>query len=114
MTDMSLASLSVSEDGSVSSDSELDSSTSIDHTHAKFHKMLAFLNGEESNYSLTQSENLHGDTQGSISRGTSGDLSLLSTVSIDLVPYIDFYENEITTATEDDLSVGTSYEILSV
>ena len=66
MTDMSLASLSVSE-GSVSSDSEIDSSTSIDHTHAKFDKMLAYLNGEESNYSLTQSENSHGDTQGSIS-----------------------------------------------
>ena len=47
----------------------------------------------ESRYSGTVSENLGGDTQGSYSRGTSGDGISVSSQSIELRPYEEFYEN---------------------
>ena len=60
-------------EGVLSSDSSALSEQSLSHDlsdhsgfkHGKFHHPL------ESRYSGTESENLHGDTQGSISRGTS-------------------------------------------
>ena len=58
------------------------------HKH-KFHHPL------ESRYSGTASENLHGDTQGSYSLGSSeddGEVSV-STQSIEIVEFQDFYEN---------------------
>ena len=68
-------------EGVMSSDSSADSEASLSHDlsdhsgfkHGKFHHPL------ESRYSGTASENLNGDTQGSISRGTSN--SGASTVS---------------------------------
>ena len=89
--------LSDSEDGEMSSDSSAMSEASLDHDlsdHSghkhKFHHPL------ESRYSGTASENLHGDTQGSYSLGTSeddGEVSV-STQSIELVEYEDFYDGD--------------------
>ena len=83
-------------EGVLSSDSSAMSSVSLDHDlsdHSghkhKFHHPL------ESRYSGTASENLHGDTQGSYSLGTSeddGEVSV-SSQSIVLVEYEDFYED---------------------
>ena len=84
-----------------SSDSSGMSSVSLSHDlsdHSgfkhKFHHPL------ESRYSGTASENLHGDTQGSYSLGTSeddGEVSV-STQSIELVEYMDFYEDGVSDA----------------
>ena len=92
-----------------SSDSEADSSTSLDHSHEDFKKHAQ--HHDESRYSHTNSENKSGDTQGSLSHGTSGTASQISTVSIDLVPFKDFYENANTTDSADDSSDASSYEI---
>ena len=95
-TDMSAASLTDSE-GSASPDSEPDSSTSLDHSHEEFgHEKLFAHRHDESVYSHTYSNNTLGDTQGSFSHGTSdasGEASEVSTVSILLRPYEEFYEN---------------------
>ena len=76
-----------------SSDSSAMSSSSLSHDlsdHSgfkhKFHHPL------ESRYSGTVSDNPHGDTQGSVSEDTSGDGISVSTQSIELVEYVDFYE----------------------
>ena len=83
-------------EGLASSDSSMMSDQSLDHSlsdHSgfkhKFHHPL------ESRYSGTVggSENADGDTQGSVSEGTSGDGISVSTQSIEIVPYEDFYEN---------------------
>ena len=96
-TDITAPSLSMSENGEMSSDSEADSSTSIDHSHEEFgHGKLHAHHHDESVYSHTYSNNTHGDTQGSFSHGTSdasGEASEVSTVSILLRPYEEFYEN---------------------
>ena len=98
-TDNSPDTRSVSENGSMSSDSEPDSSTSLslDHSHSEFrHGKAHFRHPLESRYSKTNSENLSGDTQGSISHGTSDDSdspSTISTVSINVRPFKDWYEN---------------------
>ena len=47
----------------------------------------------ESRYSGTASENSSGYTQGSYSRGTSGDGISVSTQSITLKPFYGFYDN---------------------
>ena len=92
---MTMSDLSDSE-GSASSDSSAMSEESLDHDlsdHSgfkhKFHHPL------ESRYSGTASENLHGDTQGSYSLGSSegsGEVSV-STQSIEIVEYQDFFED---------------------
>ena len=96
-TDITAPSLSMSENGEMSSDSEPDSSTSIDHSHEEFgHGKGHFHHPLESHYSHTNSSNRHGDTQGSFSHGTSdasGMASELSTVSIRLRPYDEAYAN---------------------
>ena len=89
-------------EGVLSSDSSALSSVSLDHDlsdHSghkhKFHHPL------ESRYSGTASENLHGDTQGSYSQGSSeddGEVSV-STQSIEIVEYQDFYEDANDAAT---------------
>ena len=87
----------MSENGEMSSDSEVDSSTSIDHSHEEFgHGKGHFHHPLESRYSHTNSSNRHGDTQGSYSHGTSdasGMASELSTVSIRLRPHEEVYAN---------------------
>ena len=89
-------------EGVLSSDSSALSSVSLSHDlsdHSghkhKFHHPL------ESRYSGTASENLHGDTQGSYSLGSSendGEVSV-STQSIEIVEYQDFYEDANDAAT---------------
>ena len=101
---------SASEVNALSSDSEIDSSTSLDHSLGDHGHYKGHVHGSESRYSGTQSDNSHGDTQGSHSLGTSGSRSILSTVSISLVSHIEFYNYANTT--EDDMSVGTSIEVL--
>ena len=101
----------MSEVNNMSSNSDfLTSSTSLDHSlddHSgyKFHT-----HESESRYSGTQSDNSHGDTQGSRSRGTSGSRSMLSTVSFTLESHIEYYDYSRTTT--NDMSVGTSIEVL--
>ena len=84
-------------EGSPSSDSSALSEDSLDHDlsdHSAFkHK---FHHPLESRYSGTASENLHGDTQGSYSLGSSdsdGDGVSVSTQSIEIVEYENFYED---------------------
>ena len=88
---------SVTESGGIivtSTSSSSSNPSSLDHDlsdHSgfkhKFHHPL------ESRYSGTASENLGGDTQGSYSRGTSGDGISVSTQSIKLKSYFNFYED---------------------
>ena len=106
-TDNSPDTRSVSENGSMSSDSEADSSTSLDHSHSEFrHGKAHFHHPLESRYSQTNSENLRGDTQGSISHGTSDDsdsISTISTVSINVRSFSDWYKNVNDNSTLDIL-----------
>ena len=82
-------------EGSLSSDSSAGSSVSVDHSlsdHSGF--KFKHHHPDESRYSDTNSENLHGDSAGSRSLGTSdnsGNPSLVSTVSIVEVLPFDFY-----------------------
>ena len=77
------------------------SEESLDHDlsdHSGFKHKGHFHHPLESRYSGTNSENLDGDTQGSHSHGTSdtqndGKASTLSTQSIILEKYEEFYEN---------------------
>ena len=104
-------------EGSLSSDSSADSLNSLDHDlsdhsgfkHGKFHHPL------ESRYSGTASENPHGDTQGSLSRGSSdGDqASQVSTQSIMLVEPVNIYSNNQSGTDEsDDSTIETSLMFL--
>ena len=96
----------------MSTDSANTSSTSLSHSHAELDFKRNHLD-LESRYSGTQSENIKGNTQGSISVGTSGLLSTLSTVSFTLEQYKEFYANSNSTATAmDELTSATSYQIL--
>ena len=65
--------LSASEDGEVSSDSSDDSVESLDHdlSDHSWYKNMFNPDFDESRYSGTASENFGGDTQGSISEGSS-------------------------------------------
>ena len=102
---MTSSSLSDSE-GVMSSDSSALSEDSLDHDlsdhsgfkHGKFHHPL------ESRYSGTASENLHGDTQGSISHETSDSdaASVVSTQSIILVEPVNIYSNNLSGTDESD------------
>ena len=87
-----------SSDSSAMSDQSLDHSLSDHSGHKhKFHHPL------ESRYSGTVSDNPHGDTQGSVSEDTSGDGISVSTQSIELVEYEDFYDGAA--------NAGASYTI---
>ena len=96
-------------EGSASSDSSALSEQSLDHDlsdhsgykHGHFHHPL------ESRRSGTASSNRSGDTQDSISQGTSG--TGVSTQSIILRPYQDIYDNAITS----DTSTRSEIQILS-
>ena len=72
------------------------STASLDHglsDHSGFkHKHGHFDHQLESRYSGTDSESWH-DTQGSVSKGTSGKASTVSTQSITLKEYKDFFAN---------------------
>ena len=91
--------VSATEDAAPSSNSSALSEQSLDHDlsdhsgykHGHFHHPL------ESRRSGTASSNQSGDTQDSISEGTSG--SVVSTQSIILVPYANIYENANTSGT---------------
>ena len=65
--------LSPSENGVVSSNSSDDSVESLDHdlSDHSWHKNMYNPDFDESRFSGTASENLDGDTQGSISEGSS-------------------------------------------
>ena len=63
----------------MSSDSEANSTVSLDHSHEEFFK--GNHNPPESRFSGTNSENWNQDTQGSVSQGTSDDSDAVSTVS---------------------------------
>ena len=90
-----------SSEGVASSDSSADSEQSLDHDlsdhsgykHGHFHHPL------ESRRSGTASSNRSGDTQDSISQGTSG--TGVSTQSIILRPYQDIYANDNTSGSTD-------------
>ena len=93
------------DDASMTNTSE--SSDSLDHDlsdHSGFKHKGHFHHPLESRYSGTNSENLHGDTQGSHSHGTSnnsdGKASTVSTQSITLKSYENFYSNN-----EDDQNI---------
>lgn len=85
-----------------SSTSTETSVASLDHDlsdHSGFKHKGHFHHPLESRYSNTDSENLDGDTQGSHSHGTSdlqndGKASTVSTQSIILEEYKEFYANE--------------------
>ena len=109
--------LSASEDGVVSSDTSNDSSISLSHSLSD-HSGFKFKNQhpDESRYSGTASENLHGFTAWSRSHGTSDNTdnpSILSTVSISEVLPFDFYgANSGTDETGIDSTTGTTIELL--
>ena len=90
----STASLSMTTGGGMSSDSEPNSTVSVDHSHDEFFK--GNNNQSESRFSGTNSENLRAYTQGSISQGTSNDsdsASTVSTVSIELQAFAEFFSD---------------------
>ena len=104
-------------EGVPSSDSSALSNQSLSHSlsdhsgykHVKNHHL------SESRYSGTESDNFHGFTAWSISRGTSdgGAASVVSTQSITLVEPMDFYENALTGTDEtDDSTIETSLMLL--
>ena len=103
---------SIGGSGSGEMQSPSDSETSIeslDHDlsdHSGFKHKGHFHHPLESRYSNTNSDNLDGDTQGSHSHGTSdlqndGKASTVSTQSIILEEYKEFYANDNTETTED-------------
>ena len=90
-----VASLSATTGGGNSSATSA-SDVSLDHDlsdHSGFKHKGHFHDPLESRYSGTNSENLWRDTQGSVSRGTSGPGSTVSTQSIELSLYTEIYEN---------------------
>ena len=99
-------------EGTASINSSDLSSEPLDHDHSGDFKFLFNL-ALESLYSETNSDNSSGDTQGSVSHGTS-DLGSISTVSFDVVSHIDIYANNATTDSSDAaLTEGTSIELIS-
>ena len=65
-------------------------------------------------YSHTNSSNTHGDTQFSVSRGTSGAATTVSTVSIELRSHIDFFRNDDDTTQSYEIQMDANGDITGV
>ena len=77
---------SMTSNSTESLDHDLSDHSGFKHKHGHFHHPL------ESRYSGTDSESWH-DTQGSVSKGTSGRASTVSTQSITLKEFKDLFAN---------------------
>ena len=81
-----------------SSDSAATSTASPTHSHSSFYGYGDSSHLLESRHSGTASKNKSGDTNGSFSHGTSqgsGSASTLSSVSIKIKPFKNFFENTV-------------------